>query len=67
MNAKARSLKIENVGDFAYHRTTPRIRLGGHLLEQVGFKPGHRVQMHLSNPGEMTFSSKNPQRPVDKT
>jgi hypothetical protein len=55
MNAKTRSLKIETVGDFAYRKTKPRIRLSGHWLEQAGFKPGHRVEIHLLNPGELTL------------
>jgi hypothetical protein len=55
MNVKMRSLKIETVGDFAYCKTKPRIRLSGQWLEQAGFKPGHRVEIHLLNLGELTL------------
>lgn len=53
MTAKARSLKIEAVGDFAYRKIKPRIRLSGHWLEKAGFKPGHRVSVHSQKPGEL--------------
>jgi hypothetical protein len=55
MNAKTRNLKIEAVGDFAYRKIKPRIRLTGHWLEQAGFKPGHRVEIHSQTPGELTL------------
>jgi hypothetical protein len=53
-----RTLKIEAIGDFAYRKVKPRIRLIGHWLEQAGFKPGHRVEIHLLKPGEMTLHFK---------
>ena len=53
-----RSLKIEAVGDFAYGDIKPRIRLSGHWLEHAGFKPGHRVEIHLLKPGEMSLQFK---------
>ena len=53
-----RTLKIETVGDFAYCKIKPRIRLTGHWLEQAGFKPGHRVEIHLLKPGEMSLQFK---------
>jgi hypothetical protein len=53
-----RTLKIETVGDFAYRKIKPRIRISGHWLEQAGFKPGHRVEIHLLKPGEMTLQFK---------
>ena len=53
-----RTLKIETVGDFANYKVKPRIRLGGHWLEQAGFKPGHRVEIQLMKPGEMTLQFK---------
>jgi len=40
-----RTLKIEAVGDFAYRKVKPRIRLTGHWLERAGFKPGNRVSV----------------------
>ncbi len=55
MNGKARSLKIEAIGDFAYRKIKPRIRLSGHWLEQAGFKPGHRVEIVSSQPGELSL------------
>jgi hypothetical protein len=58
MTAKTRSLKIEAVGDFAYRKIKPRIRLSGHWLEKAGFKPGHRAVIHESSPGELTLQFK---------
>lgn len=55
MNAKTRSLKIEAVGDFAYRRIKPRIRLTGQWLERAGFKPGHRVEINSDKTGELTL------------
>ncbi len=55
MSAKTRSLKIEAVGDFAYRKIKPRIRLTGHWLEQAGFKPGHRVEINSVKTGELTL------------
>jgi hypothetical protein len=50
-----RTLKIEAVGDFAGHRVKPRIRLTGHWLERAGFRPGHRVEISSSRPGELSL------------
>lgn len=58
MSAKARTLKIEAIGDFAYRKIKPRIRLSGHWLEKAGFKPGHRAMIHESRPGELTLQFK---------
>jgi Toxin SymE, type I toxin-antitoxin system len=58
MNGKPRTLKIEAVGDFAYRRIKPRIRLSGLWLEQAGFKPGHRVEIFTSKPGELSLQFK---------
>jgi hypothetical protein len=58
MNAKKRSLKIETVGDFAYGRIKPRIRLSGLWLESAGFKPGHRVEISSPKPGELSLQFK---------
>jgi 3'-phosphoadenosine 5'-phosphosulfate sulfotransferase len=55
MTAKARNLKIEAIGDFACRKIKPRIRLSGYWLERAGFKPGHRVVIHESKPGELTI------------
>ena len=40
-----RTLKIEAIGDFAYRKVKPRIRLSGQWLEQAGFTPGNRVSV----------------------
>jgi len=53
-----RSLKIEAIGDFAYRKIKPRIRLSGHWLERAGFKPGHRAVIHVPRPGELTLQFK---------
>ena len=58
MNGKIRTLKIEAVGDFACRRIKPQIRLAGNWLEQAGFKPGHRVEISLSKPGELSLQFK---------
>ena len=50
-----RTLKIELVGDFAKDKTKPLIRISGRWLEQAGFKPGHRVAVHVPRSGEMTL------------
>ena len=55
---KGRSLKIEAIGDFAYNKIKPRIRLSGHWLERAGFKPGHRAVIHVPRPGELTLQFK---------
>ena len=55
MSAKSRSIKIEAVGDFAYRRIKPRIRLSGQWLEQAGFKPGHRVEIVSQKLGELSL------------
>ena len=58
MSANTRTLKIEAVGDFAYRKIKPRIRLSGQWLEKVGFKPGHRVEISSLKPGELTLAFK---------
>jgi hypothetical protein len=40
-----RKLKIEAIGDFAYRKVKPRIRLSGRWLEEAGFTPGKRVSV----------------------
>jgi len=57
-SASRRSLKIEAVGDSFYRKIKPRIRLSGDWLEQAGFRPGHRVEILLSKPGEMSLQFK---------
>jgi hypothetical protein len=52
---KARSLKIEKTGDFCCGKIIPRIRIAGRWLEQAGFKPGHRVEIHFDQPGNLTL------------
>jgi len=56
--SKTRSLRIEAVGDFAKRKIKPRIRLSGHWLEKAGFKPGHRVEISSSKPGELSLQFK---------
>jgi len=50
-----RNLKIEAAGDFWYGRVSPKIRLSGRWLEQAGFRPGHRVEVQISQPGTLTL------------
>jgi len=54
---QSRYLKIEATGDFFLRKITPRIRLGGKWLEKAGFKPGHRVEIRLEQPGTITIRS----------
>jgi len=59
-----RNLKIETTGDFWRGKVTPKIRLAGRWLEQAGFKPGHRVEVLLDEPGKLTLSfSEQPGEP----
>lgn len=51
----ARTLKIETTGDFWRGKVTPKIRLAGQWLEQVGFKPGCRVEVQSNQPGTLTL------------
>ena len=51
----SRSLKIEASGDYFYRKITPKIRLSGRWLERAGFKPGHRVEIYLDQPGNLTL------------
>jgi hypothetical protein len=53
--AGIRTLKIEAVGDFAGNKVKPRIRLTGRWLERAGFRPGHRVEISSSKPGELSL------------
>jgi hypothetical protein len=50
-----RNLKIEAAGDFWLVKVSPKIRLSGRWLEQAGFKPGHRVEVEISQPGTLTL------------
>ena len=50
-----RTLKIEATGDFWRGKVTPKIRLTGQWLERAGFKPGHRVEVRLDEPGKLTL------------
>ncbi len=52
---QVRSLAIETTGDFCYDKVIPRIRIAGKWLERAGFKPGHRVQVQLDQPGTLTL------------
>jgi len=51
-----RTLKIEATGDFFRRKVKPQIRLVGNWLERAGFKPGHRVEVRLDEPGKLTLS-----------
>jgi hypothetical protein len=48
-----RILKIEAAGDFWRNKVSPKIRLSGRWLERAGFKPGHRVEIQISQPGTL--------------
>jgi Toxin SymE, type I toxin-antitoxin system len=52
---QSRFLKVEATGDFFYRKITPKIRLAGKWLAQAGFKPGHRVQILIEQPGCLTL------------
>jgi hypothetical protein len=52
---QVRHLKIEPIGDFFRGKIKPRIRITGHWLERAGFKPGHRVEIRVEQPGTMTL------------
>lgn|SRR6266480_196589 len=52
---QSRSLKVEAIGDFARRKVIPRIRIAGLWLEQAGFKPGHRVQILIEQPGRLSL------------
>lgn len=51
-----RSLKIQPVGDFWRKRIKPQILLTGNWLQRAGFKPGHRVQVIIEQPGRITLN-----------
>ena len=51
----ARSLQIESCGDFFRRDIKPKIRLAGKWLERAGFKPGHRVEVVMEQPGTLTL------------
>ncbi len=57
---QSRTLKIEAIGDFAERKIKPRIRLGGQWLESAGFKPGHRVTIYITKPGELKLELEKP-------
>ena len=52
---KARTLKIEEAGDYWRGRVIPKIRITGRWLERAGFKPGNRVEIQVSEPGTLTL------------
>lgn len=52
---KMRILKVEATGDFHRGKIAPKIRLTGKWLQQAGFKPGHRVEVHSDRPGTITL------------
>lgn len=56
--AGVRTLKIEAVGDFAGNKVQPRIRLTGKWLQNAGFRPGHKVEIFSSKPGELSLRFK---------
>ncbi len=52
---RARFLKIEEIGDFSRGRIIPRLRIAGRWFERAGFKPGHRVEVLIAQPGCLTL------------
>lgn len=56
MTPHTRSLAVEAIGDGWRGKIAPRIRIAGQWLERAGFKPGHRVQVRLEQPGTMTLT-----------
>lgn len=52
---KARTLKIEASGDFFAGDIRPKIRISGKWLERAGFRPGHRVELSMLEPGALTL------------
>jgi len=52
---RTRSLKIEEIGDFSRGKIIPRLRIAGQWLERAGFKPGHRVEVLIEQPGSLTL------------
>ena len=52
---QTRSLKIEGIGDFARGKVIPRLRIAGKWFERAGFKPGHRVEVLIEEPGYMVL------------
>ena len=61
-----RNLKIEATGDFALGRIQPKIRLTGRWLEQAGFKPGHRVEVRLVEPGTLALRFVEASEPAEQ-
>ena len=53
----ARTLKIEEDGDYWKGLTKPKIRLMGRWLERAGFKPGNRVRVTHVAPGVIELRS----------
>jgi hypothetical protein len=52
---QARSLAIEATGDYFANKVKPKIRISGKWLERAGFRPGHRVQIQIEQPGKLTL------------
>ena len=52
---QTRSLAVEAFWDFSREREIPRIRLAGKWLEQAGFRPGHRVEIVIEQPGSLSL------------
>lgn len=50
-----RTLKIESTGDFFTGNIRPKIRISGKWLERAGFRPGHRVELSMLEPGALTL------------
>jgi hypothetical protein len=50
-----RTLRIEATGDFWRGKIKPKIRLTGEWLARAGFKPGHRVEVCMNEPGTLTL------------
>jgi len=56
-DSTARTLKIEETGDFWNGITLPKIRLMGRWLERAGFNPGSHVQVTCVSPGVIELRS----------
>jgi hypothetical protein len=55
-----RSLKIELAGDIFRRKTYPKIRLQGHWLARLGFKPDTRVLVIPVTAGEVVLKVERP-------
>ncbi len=52
---KARTIKIEESGDFFRRTTKPKIRPSRRWLDKAGFKAGHRVEVEFIETGVISL------------